>query len=136
MDDMVHAKMADIKVGGIFTGYEEEQDFQWICDFVDSFKQRAEAEGGNFPFRLKVTPLVHYPLTPIEYLERKASKKSFNGEHWLTDEWYEKFREHEVYFKVNGFRYSTFIEQSIVDLGRALTPLIYMISKLSIWKQF
>ena len=31
MDDMVHAKMTDIKVGGIFTGYEEDQDFQWIC---------------------------------------------------------------------------------------------------------
>lgn len=71
------------------------------------------------------TPLVHYPLTPCEYLERKSAKKSFLGEHWLTDEWYAKFKEHQVFFKVNGFRYSTFLEQSFVDLGRALTPLIY-----------
>lgn len=125
MDEMVHAKMTDIKVGGIFTGYETDEDFQWMCDFVDSFKQRAAKEGGNFPFRLKCTPLVHYPLTPIEYLERKSAWASYNGEHWLTDEWYEKFKEHQVFFKVNGFRYSTFLEQTFVDLGRSLTPLIY-----------
>ena len=125
MDDMVHARLTDIKVGGIFTGYEEDEDFQWICDFVDRYKQRAAMENGNFPFRLKVTPLVHYNLTPIEYIERKSAKKSFEGEHWLTDEWYEKFRKHNVFFKVNGFRYSTFIEQSIIDLGRSATKWMY-----------
>ena len=77
------------------------------------------------PWRLKVTPLVHYPLTTLEYLERRSSKNSYFGERWLSDEWYEKFKESEISFKVNGFRYSTFLEQSIVDLGRALTPLIY-----------
>ena len=122
---MVHARLTDIKVGGIFTGYEEDEDFQWICDFVDRYKQRAAMENGNFPFRLKVTPLVHYNLTPIEYLERKSARKSYEGEHWLTDEWYEKFREHNVFFKVNGFRYSTFIEQSIIDLGRSATKWMY-----------
>lgn len=125
MDDMVHARLTDIKVGGIFTGYEEDEDFQWICDFVDRYKQRAAMENGNFPFRLKVTPLVHYNLTPIEYIERKSAKKSYEGEHWLSDEWYEKFREHNVFFKVNGFRYSTFIEQSIIDLGRSATKWMY-----------
>lgn len=125
MDDMVHARLTDIKVGGIFTGYEEDEDFQWICDFVDRYKQRAAMENGNFPFRLKVTPLVHYNLTPIEYIERKSAKKSYEGEHWLSDEWYEKFHEHNVFFKVNGFRYSTFIEQSIIDLGRSATKWMY-----------
>lgn len=125
MDDMVHMKLTDIKVGGIFTGYETDEDFQWICDFVDSYKQRAKLEGGNFPFRLKVTPLVSYQLTPCEYIERKSAKKSMLGEHWLTDEWYEKFKEHNVFFKVNGFRYSTFIEQCIIDLGRSATKWMY-----------
>lgn len=125
MSYCVHGKMTDIKVGGIFTGYEEDEDKQWICDFVDKYEERAAQEGGNFPFRLKMTPLVHYPLTPIEYLERRSAKKSFLGEHWLEDEWYEKFREHNVHFKVNGFRYSTFLEQTFVDLGRSLTSLIY-----------
>lgn len=125
MDDMVHMRLTDIKVGAIFTAYEEDEDFQWICDFVDKFKARAAEENGNFPFRLKATPLVHYNLTPCEYLERKSAKKSMLGEHWLTDEWYEKFREHNVFFKVNGFRYSTFIEQSLIDLGRLATPLVF-----------
>jgi hypothetical protein len=125
MDDMVHAKLTDIKVGGIFTGLETDEDFQWICDFVDKYKVRAAKEGGNFPFRLKVTPLVCYNLTTCEYFPRKSAEKSFKGEHWLTDEWYEKFREHNVFFKVNGFRYSTFIEQSIIDLGRSATKWMY-----------
>ncbi len=71
------------------------------------------------------TPLVSYPLTACEYIERKSAKKSMLGEHWLTDEWYEKFREHNVFFKVNGFRYSTFLEQSLVDRGRDLTEMVY-----------
>ena len=71
------------------------------------------------------TPLVHYSLTPLEFIERKSAYKSYLGERWLTDEWYQTFKEHQVSFKVNGFRHSTFIEQSIVDLGRSLTPLIY-----------
>lgn len=125
MDDMVHARLTDIKVGGIFTGYEEDEDFQWICDFVDRFKKRASDEGGNFPMRLKVTPLVHYQLTPCEYLERKSARKSMLGEHWLTDEWYAKFKEHNVFFKVNGFKYSTFLEQCIIDLGRFATQWMY-----------
>ena len=117
MDAMVHGKMTDIKVGGIFTGFEEDEDFQWIVDFVQRFKQRAHKEGGNFPFRLKVTPLVHYQLTPMEYVERRSARKSYFGEHWLSDEWYERFKENQVFFKVNGFKYSTFLEQAIIDLG-------------------
>ena len=47
-----------------FTGYEEDEDFQWICDYVDSFKKRAAREGGNFPFRLKAC-LTEDALTPV-----------------------------------------------------------------------
>lgn len=125
MEEVVHQHLTDLKVGGIFTSYEQDEDFQYICDFVDSFKKKAAAEGGSFPFRLKMTPLVHYALTPLEYLERKSARNSFNGEHWLTDEWYEKFREHDVHFKVNGFKYSTYLEQSFIDLGRSITDMIY-----------
>lgn len=123
----VHGGMADIKVGAIFTSFEEDQDFQWICDLVDGFNNQVKEEGGSFNFRLKATPLIHYPLTGLEFIERRSAKKSYAGEHWLTDEWYEKFREHRVFFKVNGFRYSTFMEQSIVDLGRSATPWLYHI---------
>lgn len=71
------------------------------------------------------TPLVHYNLTPLEYVERRSARNSYEGKRWLTDEWYDKFREHQVFFKVNGFRYSTFLEQSFIDMGRYMTPLIY-----------
>lgn len=71
------------------------------------------------------TPLVHYQLTPVEYIERKSGKKSYEGTHWLTDEWYAKFQEAGIFFKVNGFRYSTFMEQCVIDLGRTATSLFY-----------
>ena len=61
----------------------------------------------------------------MKFLERKSAKASFNGERWLTDYWYERFKESEIYFKVNGFRHSTFIEQSIIDLGRSATQWMY-----------
>lgn len=125
MVDLIHMKMTDIKVGGIFTGYEEDEDFQWIVDFAGRLKARARQEGGNLPFRLKFTPLVSYALTPCEFIERKSAKRSYYGERWLTDEWYEKFKEAEIFFKVNGFRHSTFLEQSVIDLGRSATQWMY-----------
>lgn len=125
MSYCVHGKMTDVKIGGIFTSYEEDKDFQWMCDFFDKYNRKAAEEGGNFTGRLKFTPLVHYSLTPIEYLERKSARNSFEGKRWLSDEWYEKFKEHNISFKVNGFRYSTFLEQSFIDMGRNLTDLVY-----------
>lgn len=125
MSELLHLHLTDIKVGGIFTGYEQDEDFQWLCDFVDKFKERAHKEGGSFPFRMNFTPLVHYALTPLEYLERKSARKSYAQEHWLTDFWYEKFREHDIHAKVNGFRYSTFLESCVVDMGRLLTPYVH-----------
>ena len=125
MSYCVHGKMTDVKIGGIFTSFEQDEDYQWICDFFDKYNDKAAQEGGNFTGRLKFTPLVHYTLTTLEYLERKSAKNSFFGNRWLSDEWYEKFKEHRISFKVNGFRYSTFLEQTFVDLGRSLTPLVY-----------
>lgn len=125
MEEMVHSKLTDIKVGAIYTGMEEDEDFQWMYDFIKRLKQKANDEGGRFPIRINMTPLVHYPLTPLEYVERKTAYRSYKEQRWFTDEWYEKYREVNMRVKVHGFRFSTFVEQSIVDLGRALTPLIY-----------
>lgn len=125
MEEMVHSKLTDIKVGAIYTGMEEDEDFQWMYDFIKRLKQKANDEGGRFPIRINMTPLVHYPLTPLEFVERKTAYRSYKEQRWFTDEWYNKYREVNMRVKVHGFRFSTFVEQSIVDLGRALTPLIY-----------
>lgn len=112
-----------LKSGGVFTVTVKS-----VEEVLDEETFGIEVEGHSYltyGVMSHNTPLVHYNLTPCEYLERKSAKKSMLGEHWLTDEWYEKFREHNVFFKVNGFRYSTFIEQSLIDLGRLATPLVY-----------
>lgn len=125
MNDLIHMKMTDIKVGGIFTAYEEDEDFQWVVDFVSHYKQKAKIQGGNLPFRLKMTPMVHYHLTPCEYIPRKSAEASFWGQRWVKDKWYDAFKEAGIFFKVNGFRNSTFLEQCIIDLGESATPLFY-----------
>ena len=51
----------DCKVGLIFTGKEEEQDWQELFDFNMEWKRKMKEMGGNIPFRYKVTMLVHYP---------------------------------------------------------------------------
>ena len=53
MNDLIHLKMTDIKVGAIFTSYEEDEDFEWICQFVSKLKEKARYQGGNLPFRIK-----------------------------------------------------------------------------------
>lgn len=128
MDEALRTRVTEIKVGSILTGYEEWEDYKWFYDFVMGMRQKATDAGAKFPVKLKATPLVHYPLTPMEYLERKTARTSYEGGLWLMQEWYDTFVNDNISFIINGFKYSTFVEQALLDCGRALTPLI--------WKHF
>lgn len=125
MEEMVHMKVIEVKVGSILTGYEESEDYKYFYDLMMRMREKASKENGKFPIRMKATPLVHYPLTPMEYLERKTARTSYNGDKWLMPEWYDKFQEDNINFTTNGFKNSTFVEQTLLDAGRALTPVIY-----------
>lgn len=115
----------DCKVGIVFTGYEEEQDWQAFYDFNMKWRKKCHDMGGNIPFRYKCTLAVHYPHTPIEYIERRAAKHAFYGTYIMPNEWNEKYYAEHIRIKLNGFKHSTFIEQAIVDLGRYATPWMY-----------
>lgn len=115
----------DCKVGIVLTGFEEEEDWQAFYDFNMKWRKKCHDMGGNIPFRYKCTLLVHYPHTPVEYLERRAARHAFYGTYIMPDDWNTKFYEDHVRIKLNGFKHSTFIEQAIVDLGRSLTPWMY-----------
>lgn len=115
----------DCKVGIVLTGYEEEQDWQAFYDFNMKWRKKCHAMGGNIPFRYKCTLLVHYPHTPVEFLERKAARHAFYGTYIMPNEWNEKYYADHIRIKLNGFKHSTFIEQAIVDLGRYATPWMY-----------
>lgn len=115
----------DCKVGIVLTGYEEEQDWQSFYDFNMKWRKKCHDMGGNIPFRYKCTLAVHYPHTPIEYIERRAAKHAFYGTYIMPNEWNEKYYAEHIRIKLNGFKHSTFIEQAIVDLGRYATPWMY-----------
>lgn len=115
----------DCKVGIVLTGYEEEQDWQAFYDFNMKWRKKCHVMGGNIPFRYKCTLAVHYPHTPIEYIERRAAKHAFYGTYIMPNEWNEKYYAEHIRIKLNGFKHSTFIEQAIVDLGRYATPWMY-----------
>lgn len=115
----------DCKVGIVLTGYEEEQDWQAFYDFNMKWRKKCHDMGGNIPFRYKCTLAVHYPHTPIEYIERRAAKHAFYGTYIMPNEWNEKYYSEHIRIKLNGFKHSTFIEQAIVDLGRYATPWMY-----------
>lgn len=115
----------DCKVGIVLTGYEEEQDWQAFYDFNMKWRKKCHDMGGNIPFRYKCTLAVHYPHTPIEYIERRAAKHAYFGIYIMPNEWNEKYYTDHIRIKLNGFKHSTFIEQAIVDLGRYATPWMY-----------
>lgn len=115
----------DCKVGIVITGYEEEQDWQAFYDFNMKWRKKCHDMGGNIPFRYKCTLAVHYPHTPIEFLERRAARHAFYGTYIMPNEWNEKYYADHIRIKLNGFKHSTFIEQAIVDLGRYATPWMY-----------
>lgn len=115
----------DCKVGIVLTGYEEEQDWQAFYDFNMKWRKKCHDMGGNIPLRYKCTLAVHYPHTPIEYIERRAAKHAFYGTYIMPNEWNEKYYAEHIRIKLNGFKHSTFIEQAIVDLGRYATPWMY-----------
>lgn len=115
----------DCKVGIVLTGYEEEQDWQAFYDFNMKWRKKCHDMGGNIPFRYKCTLAVHYPHTPIEYIERRAAKHAFYGTYIMPNEWNEKYYAEHIRIKLNGFKHSTFIEQAIIDLGRYATPWMY-----------
>jgi hypothetical protein len=115
----------DCKVGIVLTGYEEEQDWQAFYDFNMKWRKKCHDMGGNIPFRYKCTLAVHYPHTPLEFVERRAAKHAYYGTYIMPNEWNEKYYADHIRIKLNGFKHSTFIEQAIVDLGRYTTPWMY-----------
>lgn len=123
---MIHRGCLDIKIGLVLSGYEEESDWQWLYGFTKRWLTYAASRGGKLPIRFKATPLVQYPLTPLECIEKRAARLSFDDGQWISSEWYSRFTDElGVRFEVNGYRYSTLLEQALVSFGRRLTPLLH-----------
>lgn len=118
---MVGQRVTDIKVGLVWTGFENEEDWKEMRELVSRLKAEAASLNRKLPFRLKATALVYYPGTPLEIAERVTSRISYEGKRYFSDEMYEKNKEAGIHIKINGFRGSTFIEQAIVDLGGSIT---------------
>ena len=124
-DQMIGQPITDLKVGLVWMGVENDDDWEEYYELIDRVKAKAAEMGKLLPARLKATPLVHYPGTAFFYTERISSRISYRGERYIDNERFQKNREHNVMLKFNGFIGSTFIEQALVDLGRSLTPWVH-----------
>lgn len=121
-DNVIRAGSSGIKVRFIFTGWEEDCDWQWLLDYFVGRRKRASEMGFKLPIRFIGTGLVQYPLTPMYYAARRAAKVSYDGGFWIPPAWVAKYTdENGIRIVYNGFKYSTFVEQAILDLGRSLT---------------
>lgn len=113
------------KVGFIYTGYEDVEDWEEFRRMNAEIVSVAMGKNALIPVRYKGTMLVHYPHTPLYYAARKAAKLSFEGKGILSSPQMRKCLSEGMRMKMNGFKYSTFIEQAVLDLGRSLTPWFY-----------
>lgn len=110
------------KVGIILTGYEGPADWQEFELLHEQVRQWIAESDGVLPIRYKATMLIHYPHTALYWLERKSARMSYEG---TGASEMAQLGQQKVRLKTNGFRYSTFIEQVIMDLGRSLTSWMY-----------
>jgi len=120
-DYMIGQGISDLKVGLVWTGFEEESDWDEITEQMIRLKKKADILGKKLPIRFKATPLVMYPLTAFEYIERKSTRLSYHGKRFISDERYAKNRAAGIQIRFNGFPHSTFMEQTLVDLGSSIT---------------
>ena len=113
----------DIKVGLIWTGYEECSDWSEFYSHLRLYRERL---GGLGVLRCVGTPLVHYCKTPLWYIGRRSGKLSLEDGLWIPTEWNSRiWGDLGVRIRTNGFRYSTFLEQVLLDGGREWTGLYH-----------
>lgn len=115
-DTVIKNKVMDVKIGLIHTGYEQSQDYQYLFDLVSNYKSQAASIGSNLPIRANVTQLVHYPLTPLEFVERKSALQSMNAVKVPEGEWFKRYESIGFRFNLVTERYQTFVEQCLLDL--------------------
>lgn len=125
MHQAVNNNVMDIKLGLINTGYETDEDYQYLYDFVLHYKQQASSHNSNLPIRVNCTQLVHYPLTPLEFLERKSALQSLHAVKIPEGDWYSKYSSIGLRFNLVTSRYQTFYEQALLDLQQDLFPLLH-----------
>lgn len=123
---MLHRGCFDLKIGVVLSGFEEDSDWAWLCDWVSGWQREASVRGGRLPFRFQCTPLVVYPSTPLAGIRKAAAWLSYRGEFPIPVEWYRRLTEDlGVRVELNYYRHSTFHEQALVSLGRELLPLVW-----------
>lgn len=123
---MLHRGCFDIKLGVVLSGFEEDSDWAWLCDWVSGWRRVSGVRGGCLPFRFQCTPLVVYPLTPLAGVRKAAAWLSWCGEFPIPRVWYRRLTEDlGVRVELNYYSGSVLHEQALVSLGRELLPLVW-----------
>lgn len=112
-----------LKMGMIITGHETKEDIdEWLSELDEMLSIRDEV-GARTAIQLSHTPLVHYDETPLRWLPRVTAKNSYEGNRTLHY-YIEECNKRGIRTKFNGRGPGTFLEQLILDMGRAGTKVL------------
>lgn len=117
------SRVAEMKNGLIYTGIETQADYE---ESLSEFKQILELRqelGANTSVRVTITPLCYYPHTPIERHRRITSIQAIRGEKNLGF-FLQGLKALGIRSKINARSRSTFMEQFLLDYGRAGTQTL------------
>lgn len=124
-DALITLPIMEVKIGIILTAYEADDDWHEFLELLTKYRLKTQAMGKVLSFRLAITPLVHYPGTPCFHIAHKSVEASYHERITMPDWVRDELDKLGIRYKIHGFPCSLFLEQSLLDRGRDLMPLIH-----------
>lgn len=122
------SRVAEMKNGLIYTGFETKEDFDESLKEFQSILDLRDQMGANTSVRVTITPLVYYPHTPLERKKRLTALQSLHDERSLGY-YLRALRDMNIRSKINARGKSTFMEQFLLDYGQAGTEALIEVGR-------
>lgn len=123
MDVVYDHRFMGARINMIVTGEETDADIdEWLQE-LDEIEELKQKKGARLSLSLTHTPLVIYDATALRYRPRKMAKASLENSRTLH-RYIAALKERGIGMKFHGSGPGTFIEQTLLDLGPAGTPVL------------
>lgn len=121
-------RLAELKLCIIVTGWETSEDEAESLEEIAQIIKIRDHCGAKTAVRVVITPLLHYPHTPLQYLERRVSLSMLRGEKLLV-RYLRGLKDLGVRVRVHAKSLSTVVTQFILDAGRMGTRYLWEIGR-------
>jgi hypothetical protein len=129
IENAVRFSPMEIKIGLIYTGYEDEEDIkEGVRDFMMIDKIMRD-NNCSAPVRVNVTPLLHYHGTGVRHLRQIASEDNRDNK-FVWSGFSDILPKKRFSWKFNSRNARTYVQQQIINTGRLGTGLLDYLSKL------